>query len=93
PPSLFSGDLFEISRQFWNQDSFVVAAQVKKMCDFDDSLEILLAVPQESIVIPENIDCANALLTNKSKKQSMDTTNDLLEIPEIKQQLEYELTP
>ena len=93
PPGLFSGDLFEISRQFWNQDSYVVAAQVKKMCDFDDSLEILLAVPQESIVIPESIDCANALLTNKSKKQSMDTTNNLLEIPVIKQQLEYELTP
>ena len=93
PTDLFSGDLFEISRQFWNQDSYVVAAQVKKMSDFDDSLEILLAVPQESIVIPENIDCANALLTNKSKKQSMDTTNDLLKIPEIKQQLEHELTP
>lgn len=93
PSDLFSGDLFEISRQFWNQDSYVVAAQVKKMCDFDDSLEILLAVPQESIVIPESIDCANALLTSKSKKQSMETTNDLLEIPEIKQQLEYELTP
>jgi len=63
------------------------------MEDFDDSLEILLAVPQESIVIPENIDCANALMTNKDKRQSMNTTDDLLKIPEIKQQLEYELTP
>ena len=92
PPDLFSGDLFEISRQFWNQDSYVVAAQVKKMEDFDDSLVILLAVPQESIVIPENIDCANALLTNKSKEQSMNTTDELLKIREIKKQLEYELT-
>ena len=93
PKDLFSGDLFEISRQFWNQDSFVVAAQVKKMSDFDDSIEILLAVPQESIVIPETIDCANALLTEKSKEESMKSTNELFNIPKIKKQLEYELTP
>ncbi len=89
PKEFFSGDLFELSRKYHNQDAYVVAAQIKKISDFDDTIAVLAAVPQESIVIPESIDAINALLTNKTKNKSMNETDELLGIPRIKENLEY----
>jgi glyceraldehyde-3-phosphate dehydrogenase (NAD(P)) len=45
-----------------------------------NELFLFQAIPQESIVIPENIDCIRAMCSEMSKEESMEKTNKSLDI-------------
>ncbi|MBI2578316.1 MAG: type II glyceraldehyde-3-phosphate dehydrogenase [Candidatus Aenigmarchaeota archaeon] len=69
-------------------DIFMPCLLVNTYMANGNSVFLSFAVPQESIVVPENIDAIIAQNSAMSREESMRTTDKLLGIPDIKEKLE-----
>lgn len=69
-------------------DTFMPAVLMNTFQGNGNDVFIAFAVPQESIVIPENIDAIIAQSGLMSREESMNYTDELLGINEIKQNME-----
>lgn len=69
-------------------DIFVPCLLMNTFMSNGSSVFLSFAVPQESIVVPENIDAIIAQAGMMGREESMRTTDRLLGIPDIKEKLE-----
>lgn len=69
-------------------DTFVVSLLANTIEINDGGVFFSFSVPQESIVVPENIDAIVAQSGTMSKQDSMKFTDEIIDIPKIKSNLE-----
>jgi glyceraldehyde-3-phosphate dehydrogenase (NAD(P)) len=85
-----SAQIVEASRdlELPRNDTFVVSLLANTIAINDGGVFFSFSVPQESIVVPENIDAIVAQSGIMSKQDSMKFTDELIGIPKIKSSLE-----
>lgn len=85
-----SAEIIEAARDLGlkRYDTFVVSLLMKTFVAEGNRVFVSFLVPQESIVIPENIDAIVGQAGLMKKEDSMKTTDKILGIPEIKKNLE-----
>ncbi len=85
-----SSQIIEVCRDLGMKrfDTFMPAMLMNTFMSDSNSIFLTFAVPQESIVVPENIDAIIAQSGLMSREQSMKATDDLLGIAKIKSELE-----
>ncbi len=85
-----SSQIIETSRDLGlkRYDTFIPAVLMNTFQSSGNEVFIAFSVPQESVVVPENIDAIMAQSGIMNKESSMDYTNEILGIPKIKSNLE-----
>lgn len=85
-----SSQIIETSRDLGlkRYDTFIPAVLMNTFQSNGNDIFIAFSVPQESVVVPENIDAIMAQSGMMSRESSMDYTNEILGIPKIKSSLE-----
>ena len=69
-------------------DTFMPCLLMNMFMTSGNSIFLTFAVPQESIVVPENIDAIIAQNNSMDKEKSMQYTDKILDIRNIRSQLE-----
>ncbi len=85
-----TSDVIEKARDFGfvRNDTYTVNLHANTIISDDNELSMAITVPQESIVVPENIDAIMATTGSMDQKESMAMTDSLLGIAAIKSRME-----
>lgn len=77
-----TGQLFDYARELgrWRSDLYELAVWSDSINIIDGDLYLYMAVGQEAIVIPENIDAIRAIVGGYTRTESINITNNTLKI-------------